>query len=143
EDRIPRNSASEADTRKGAARWRHGTRSRRGGTRAFEARPLTRGISSSRQPRRSPSKTSQVFVSEILALRKQLNKDRFDAGGQTIHPHLARKHEQVPSPSTIWRVLKAEGRLRRTRRPGPLPRKDLTAVYTSQGPSGRPAAPGR
>jgi transposase len=63
----------------------------------------------SRRPRRSPSKTSHAFVSEILALRKQLSKDGFDAGAQTIHTHLARKHEQVPCASTIWRVLKAEG----------------------------------
>jgi hypothetical protein len=48
-------------------------------------------------------------VSEILALRGQLSKDGFDAGAQTIHTHLARQHERVPSPSTIWRVLKAEG----------------------------------
>jgi transposase len=45
----------------------------------------------SRRPQRSPSKTSQAFVSEILALRKQLGKDGFDAGAQTIHTHLARK----------------------------------------------------
>ena len=63
----------------------------------------------SRRPRRSPNKTSQVFVSEILALRKQLSKDGFDAGAETIHTHLERKHEQVPSAATIWRVLKAEG----------------------------------
>jgi transposase InsO family protein len=63
----------------------------------------------SRRPRRSPSKTPDAFVSEILALRKQLSKDGFDAGAQTIHVHLQRKHEQVPSASTIWRVLKANG----------------------------------
>jgi transposase InsO family protein len=63
----------------------------------------------SRRPRHSPTKTSQALVSEILALRGQLSKDGFDAGAQTIHTHLARQHEQVPSPSTIWRVLKAEG----------------------------------
>src|SRR5262249_45256307 len=63
----------------------------------------------SRQPRSSPSKTSQAVVSEIPAMRKQLSRDGFDAGAQTIHTHLARKHEQVPSPSTIWRVLKAQG----------------------------------
>src|SRR5690242_14201936 len=63
----------------------------------------------SRRPRRSPSKTSQAFVCEILALRKQLSKAGFDAGAQTIHTHLQRKHEQIPSPSTIWRVLKAQG----------------------------------
>ena len=63
----------------------------------------------SRRPRRSPTKTSQAFVSEILALRKQLSKDGFDAGAETIRTHLERKHEQVPSAATIWRVLKAEG----------------------------------
>ena len=63
----------------------------------------------SRRPRGSPTKTSQGTVSEILALRKQLSEDGFDAGAQTIHTHLTRKHEQVPSPSTIWRVLKAQG----------------------------------
>jgi transposase InsO family protein len=63
----------------------------------------------SRRPRRSPSKTSQAFVADILALRKQLGKDGYDAGAQTIHVHLERKHEQVPSAATIWRVLKANG----------------------------------
>jgi transposase len=63
----------------------------------------------SRRPRRSPTKTSQAFVSEILALRKRLSKDGFDAGAETIHTHLDRKHEQVPSAATIWRVLKAQG----------------------------------
>ena len=63
----------------------------------------------SRRPRHSPTRTSQAFISEILALARQLSKDGFDAGAQTIHAHLARQHEQVPSPSTIWRVLKAQG----------------------------------
>jgi transposase InsO family protein len=63
----------------------------------------------SRRPRRSPAKTSERWVAEILALRKKLSKDGFDAGAQTIHVHLSRSHSDVPSPSTIWRVLKAEG----------------------------------
>jgi transposase InsO family protein len=63
----------------------------------------------SRRPRRSPSRTSQSFVGEILALREELSKDGFDAGAQTIHAHLSRRHSGVPSASTIWRVLKAEG----------------------------------
>jgi transposase len=63
----------------------------------------------SRRPRRSPSKTSERWVSEILALREQLAGDGFDAGAHTIHAHLSRDHSDVPSPSTIWRVLKAEG----------------------------------
>jgi transposase InsO family protein len=77
----------------------------------------------SRRPQRSPSKTSQAFVSEILALRKQLGKDGCDAGAQTIHTHLARKHEQIPSPTTIWRVLKVEGHV------APQPHKRPRSSY--------------
>ncbi len=63
----------------------------------------------SRRPRRSPTKTSERWVAEILALRAQLSRNGFDAGAQTIHAHLSRSHPQVPSPSTIWRVLGREG----------------------------------
>jgi len=63
----------------------------------------------SRRPRRSPTKTSEQWAGKILALRAQLTGDGFDAGAQTIHAHLNRDHQDVPSPSTIWRVLKAEG----------------------------------
>jgi transposase InsO family protein len=63
----------------------------------------------SRRPRRSPTQTSQRYLREIIALREQLAADGFDAGAQTIHAHLARRHEHVPSVSTIWRVLKANG----------------------------------
>ncbi len=63
----------------------------------------------SRRPRHSPSKTSERWVAEILALRAELSKEGFDAGAQTIHAHLSRDHPDVPSPSSIWRVLKAEG----------------------------------
>src|SRR5437879_245623 len=64
----------------------------------------------SRRPQRSPRRTSQAFVAEILVLREQLSKDGFDAGAETIHAHLCRRHRSdVPSPSSIWRVLKAEG----------------------------------
>ncbi|HWW90418.1 MAG TPA: IS481 family transposase [Solirubrobacteraceae bacterium] len=62
-----------------------------------------------RRPRRSPTKTSAGWVAEILALRGKLTGDGFDAGAQTIHAHLCREHPDVPSPSTIWRVLKAAG----------------------------------
>jgi len=63
----------------------------------------------SRRPKRSPSKTSEQWVAEILALRRKLTVDGFDAGAETIHAHLCRSHEHVPSPSTIWRVLKRAG----------------------------------
>jgi transposase InsO family protein len=63
----------------------------------------------SRRPKRSPTKTAEPFVAQILALRERLTRDGFDAGAQTIHAHLSRDQPDVPSPSTIWRVLKAEG----------------------------------
>jgi transposase InsO family protein len=63
----------------------------------------------SRRPRRSPTRISDRFVAEILALREQLARDGFDAGAQTIHAHLQRRHQDVPSASTIWRVLKRHG----------------------------------
>src|SRR5438270_7243159 len=60
----------------------------------------------SRRPRRSPTRTSEHWTSEILALRRELSKDGFDAGAQTIHAHLCRRHQShIPSPSSIWRVL--------------------------------------
>src|SRR5437588_8840989 len=63
----------------------------------------------SRRPKRSPTKTAEPFVAQILALREQLTRDGFDAGAHPIHAHLSRDQSDVPSPSTIWRVLKAEG----------------------------------
>jgi transposase InsO family protein len=64
----------------------------------------------SRRPKHSPSKTSGPWIAEILALRKELRADGLDAGAETIHAHLCRGHKSdIPSPSTIWRVLKAEG----------------------------------
>jgi hypothetical protein len=64
----------------------------------FRAEGETRLEPRSRCPRRSPSKVSERWVSEILALREQLSKDGFDAGAQTIHAHLSRDYSDVPSP---------------------------------------------
>jgi len=44
-----------------------------------------------------------------VSLRKELTDLGVDAGAVTIQFHLGRRHEQVPSTSTIWRVLKARG----------------------------------
>jgi len=63
----------------------------------------------SRRPRRSPTQVSECYVSEIVQLREQLAAAGFDAGAHTIHAHLRRKSEDVPSVSTIWRVLKRSG----------------------------------
>ena len=63
----------------------------------------------SRRPARSPTQISAASAREIVQLREQLAKEGFDAGAQTIHAHLSRSQEQVPSVSTIWRVLKRAG----------------------------------
>ena len=77
----------------------------------------------SRRPRRSPTQISEEYVQEIVALREQLAAAGFDAGPQTIHAHLQRKHTDVPSVSTIWRVLKREGFI--TLQPHKRPRSSL------------------
>jgi transposase InsO family protein len=63
----------------------------------------------SRRPLRSPTRISDLYEDEIVALRKELAEDGFDAGAVTIHTHLSRRHNDVPSVSTIWRVLKDRG----------------------------------
>ena len=45
----------------------------------------------------------------VVLLRKQLSEEGLDAGAVTIHWHLARNHDAVPSVSSIWRVLKRRG----------------------------------
>ncbi len=44
-----------------------------------------------------------------MLLRKQLTEEGLDAGAQTIHWHLERRHGQAPSLSTIMRVLRRRG----------------------------------
>jgi len=63
----------------------------------------------SRRPHRSPTRISDRWEQAIVALRKDLSDAGFDAGAQTIHYHLAKAGGDVPSVSTIWRVLKAAG----------------------------------
>jgi transposase InsO family protein len=63
----------------------------------------------SRRPLRSPTRIAGAWEDEIVALRKELTDLGVDAGAVTIQSHLARRHDDVPSVSTIWRVLKARG----------------------------------
>ncbi len=63
----------------------------------------------SRRPSSSPTRIADLYEDEIVALRKELTDAGFDAGADTIHTHLAARHEQPPAVSTIWRVLKARG----------------------------------
>ena len=63
----------------------------------------------SKRPMRSPRRIADLFEDEIVAMRKELTDMGFDAGPQTIYTHLAGRHGEVPSVSTIWRILKARG----------------------------------
>jgi len=63
----------------------------------------------SRRPKTSPTRIADLYEDEIVALRKELDDAGYDAGAETIRIHLARRHDTVPSISTIWRVLKARG----------------------------------
>jgi transposase InsO family protein len=63
----------------------------------------------SRRPHRSPTRIADRYEDAIVAVRKQLTDAGFDAGAVTIEAHLTRAGGDVPSVSTIWRVLKARG----------------------------------
>jgi transposase InsO family protein len=63
----------------------------------------------SRAPRRIPHRTPDRLEDEICALRKELTELGVDAGALTIHYHLGLRHPEVPSVSTIWRVLRRRG----------------------------------
>jgi transposase InsO family protein len=63
----------------------------------------------SRRPKTSPTKVSDLFEDEIVAIRKELADAGFDAGAETIRYHLSERHTKVPSVSSIWRVLRARG----------------------------------
>ena len=63
----------------------------------------------SRAARRIPNRTPDRLEDEIVELRKALADQGLDAGAQTIHYHLSLRHDEVPSVSTIWRVLRRRG----------------------------------
>jgi transposase len=63
----------------------------------------------SRRPKSSPTKIRDLYEDEIVAIRKELSDQGFDAGAQTISFHLAQRHDTVPSVPTIWRVLRERG----------------------------------
>jgi transposase len=71
------------------------------GEAAFEPR--------SRRPLTSPRKTPVAVEDEILEIRKHLAEEGLDAGAETIAYHLGKRHKEVPSASTIWRVLSRRG----------------------------------
>jgi transposase InsO family protein len=76
-------------------------RYRAGGYEALEPR--------SRRPRSCKHETPPAMVKEVIDLRTELEAQGHDAGAETIAYHLAQVHKDVPSLSTIWRILRREG----------------------------------
>jgi transposase InsO family protein len=79
-------------------------RYRDGGYEALEPR--------SRRPRSCKHATPEELARAIVAIRERLQREGHDAGAHTIAYHLAQEvgqDGQVPSVSTIWRILKREG----------------------------------
>jgi len=67
----------------------------------------------SHRPRTCPHQTPPETVRAIVALRRELSAQGHDAGPATIAYHLAQTHKDIPSRSTIWRILSAEGLIER------------------------------
>jgi transposase InsO family protein len=76
-------------------------RYRAGGYEALEPR--------SRRPRSCSHETSPEIVRAIVELRGELETQGHDAGAETIAYHLAQTQKDIPSVSTIWRILRREG----------------------------------
>ena len=62
-----------------------------------------------RRPLHSPNRTAQEIEDEVVALRKELERDGHEAGAATIAFHLQHRHGASPAVSTIWRILSARG----------------------------------
>lgn len=76
-------------------------RYRSGGYEALGAR--------SKAPHRVANRTDAATEERIVRLRKELSEQGFDGGAETIHYHLSLAGSEVPSVSSIWRVLKRRG----------------------------------
>jgi transposase InsO family protein len=91
-------------------------RYREGGLEALEPR--------SRRPRSCKHETSGELVQAIVELRGELQAQGHDAGAETIAYHLGQRRPDVPSVSTIWRILRREGLV--AHEPRKRPRCSLT-----------------
>jgi transposase InsO family protein len=63
----------------------------------------------SRRPRSCKHETPREVVEAIVRLRAELSAQGHDAGAETIAYHLSQESQDVPSLSTIWRILRREG----------------------------------
>jgi transposase InsO family protein len=88
----------------------------------------------SRRPRSSPGRTTQQVEDEIVALRKELDRDGHEAGVATIAAHLQRRHGSSPAVSTIWRILSARGFV--TPQPHKRPRSSIIR-FAAEAPNER------
>src|SRR5437899_10245469 len=91
-------------------------RYRQGGYAALEPR--------SRRPRSCAHQVGPKIQRLILNLRQDLVASGHDAGAQTIAHPLARRLKQVPSVTTIWRILRRRGLI--TPQPHKRPRSSFT-----------------
>jgi transposase InsO family protein len=77
------------------------SRFREGGYPALEPR--------SKRPRSCPQQVSSEVVDAIVKLRHDLGEAGHDCGAHTIAYHLGQSSKDVPSVSTIWRILHRQG----------------------------------
>jgi transposase InsO family protein len=63
----------------------------------------------SRRPHSCSHRTPPELEAAIVALRAELAAAGHDAGPATIANHLGRRFEAVPSPATVWRILRRHG----------------------------------
>src|SRR3989440_9122887 len=76
-------------------------RYRQGGYAALEPR--------SRRPHSCAHQVGPKIQARVLRVRRELAAAGHDAGAQTIAHHVARRLKQVPSVTTIWRILHRHG----------------------------------
>lgn len=76
-------------------------RYRDGGYQALEPR--------SKRPRSCKHGTPPEVIEAIVVLRGELHDQGHDCGAATISYHLASRTRNVPSRTTIWRILRREG----------------------------------
>jgi transposase InsO family protein len=63
----------------------------------------------SRRPHSCSHRTSPELEAAIVALRAELAAAGHDAGPATIAHHLGHRATTVPSPATVWRILRRHG----------------------------------
>ncbi|MDT4926226.1 MAG: hypothetical protein QOG01_3939 [Pseudonocardiales bacterium] len=102
----------------------------------------------SRRPLTGPQRTTQKLEDEVIAIRKDLDKNGHEAGAATIAFHLELRHGTSPAVSTIWRIISQRGFVTRNRTSAPRaaicgsPPSNPTNVGNSTSPTGHcPTAP--